>query len=175
VEKFNDSPCFVLRTWEQWQLELRDKFHIDAELVLPSTALKLARNCRLGQSLFDLYPYVIVSMDYIKSDSRRDEFLRTCPEIVIVDEAHTCASGIDRRGGGRHQRHQLISGLSKNENRHLILVTATPHSGNEEAFRSLLSLLKPEFTQILAFGNFSPSGFVVICFWLRSKNSPVVD
>lgn len=133
---------------EQWQLELRDKFHIDAELVLPSTALKLARNCRLGQSLFDLYPYVIVSMDYIKSDARRDEFLRTCPDMVIVDEAHTCASGIDRRGGGRHQRHQLISGLSKNENRHLILVTATPHSGNEEAFRSLLSLLKPEFTRL---------------------------
>jgi superfamily II DNA or RNA helicase len=133
---------------EQWQLELRTKFHIDAELVLPSTAHRLARNCRLGQSLFDLYPYVIVSMDFIKSDTRRDEFLRTCPEMVIVDEAHTCASGADRRGSVRHQRHQLISGLAKNENRHLILVTATPHSGNEEAFRSLLALLKPAFAHL---------------------------
>src|SRR6266700_4149034 len=45
---------------EQWQAELQDKFHIDAELVLASTASKLERNCRLGQSLFERYPYVIV-------------------------------------------------------------------------------------------------------------------
>jgi len=133
---------------EQWQSELKTKFHIDAELVLPSTAHRLARNCRLGESLFDLYPYVIVSMDFIKSDARRDEFFRTCPELVIVDEAHTCASGVDRRGSARHQRHQLVSGLAKNEDRHLILVTATPHSGNEEAFRSLLTLLQPEFSNL---------------------------
>src|SRR5262249_28178541 len=30
----------------------------------------------------------------------------------------------------------------------LVLVTATPHSGNEAAFRSLLSLLKPEFVAL---------------------------
>ena len=90
---------------EQWQVELRDKFHIDAELVLPSTASRLERNCRLGQSLFDVYPYVIVSTDFIKSDRRRDEFLRTCPELVIVDEAHTCAYGGEGRGS-KHQRHQ---------------------------------------------------------------------
>jgi hypothetical protein len=30
-----------------------------------------------------------VSLDYIKSDRRRAEFLRACPEMVIVDEAHT--------------------------------------------------------------------------------------
>jgi len=132
---------------EQWQGELREKFHIDAELVLPSTASRLERNCRLGQSLFDLYPYVIVSTDFIKSDRRRDEFLRTCPELVIVDEAHTCAyAGEARRG--QHQRHQLISGLASAKGRHLILVTATPHSGNEAAFRSLLTLLQPEFATL---------------------------
>jgi superfamily II DNA or RNA helicase len=130
---------------EQWQAELRDKFHIDAELVLPSTVTRLERNTRLGESLFDLYPYVIVSTDFIKSDRRREEFLRTCPELVIVDEAHTCAYGGEGRGGGRHQRHQLVSGLSRNKDRHMILVTATPHSGNEEAFRSLLTLLDPDF------------------------------
>src|SRR5437764_4541679 len=130
---------------EQWQAELQDKFHLDAELVLSSTASQLERNCRLGQSLFERYPYVIVSTDFIKSDRRRDEFLRTCPELVIVDEAHTCAFGGEARGGGRHQRHQLVSGLSRNKDRHMILVTATPHSGNEEAFRSLLTLLDPDF------------------------------
>ena len=132
---------------EQWQVELQDKFHIDAELVLPGTATRLERNCRVGQSLFDLHPFVIVSADFIKSDRRRDEFLRTCPELVIIDEAHTCAYGGEGRGG-RHQRHHLVSGLAANLKRHLILVTATPHSGNEAAFRSLLSLLNPDFAEL---------------------------
>lgn len=132
---------------EQWQRELHTKFHLQAELVLPGTASRLERQCRLGQSLFDVYPYVIVSTDFIKSDRRRDDFLRTCPELVIVDEAHTCAAAVEGRGN-RHQRHQLLVGLAANHNRHLILVTATPHSGNEEAFRSLLTIINPEFAQL---------------------------
>src|SRR5690606_13342386 len=78
---------------EQWQAELRDKFHIDAELVLPSTTARRERGLGMGQSLFDAYPHVVVSIDFIKSDRRRHEFLLNCPELVIVDEAHTCAWG----------------------------------------------------------------------------------
>lgn len=130
---------------EQWQSELRDKFHIEAELVMAGTAARLERNAALGQSLFDLHPYVIVSMDFIKSDKRRLEFFRACPNLVIVDEAHTCARA---EGRGRQQRHQLISGLAENPERHIILVTATPHSGKEEAFRSLLSILDEDFENL---------------------------
>jgi len=134
---------------EQWQTELSQKFHIDSELVLTSTAAKLERVCRVGQSLFDVYPHVVVSMDFIKSDRRRDEFARTCPEFVIVDEAHTCAFGYEGRGG-KHQRHQLLKQLVADRTRHLIMVTATPHSGKEEAFRSLLSFLDPDFAKLPA-------------------------
>jgi superfamily II DNA or RNA helicase len=130
----------------QWQSELRDKFHIDAEVVLPGTASRLERHCRLNESLFERYPFVVVSTDFIKSERRRDEFRRTCPEMVIVDEAHTCASGWD--GRGRHQRYDLLRALAADGKRHLLLVTATPHSGNETAFRSLLTLLDPEFADL---------------------------
>ncbi len=131
---------------EQWQSELRDKFHIEAELVLPSTAARLERNLILGESLFERYPFVIVSMDYIKSDRRREEFKRACPEFVIIDEAHTCAFGAER--GGRHQRFEMVKGLAQNPKRHLVLVTATPHSGKEDAFRSLLTFLNKEFADL---------------------------
>jgi len=131
---------------EQWQSELREKFHIEAELVLPSTASRLERNLSLGESLFERYPFVIVSMDYIKSDRRREEFKRACPEFIIVDEAHTCAYGAER--GGRHQRFEMMKGLAQNPNRHIVLVTATPHSGKEEAFRSLLTFLDKEFDDL---------------------------
>jgi SNF2 family DNA or RNA helicase len=133
---------------EQWQRELELKFHIEAELVLPSTATRLERRCRVGESLFDIYPFVVVSTDFIKSDRRRDDFLRSCPEFVIVDEAHTCAWSGEGRGG-RHQRHRLVEGLAAPaKKRHVVLVTATPHSGNEQAFRSLLGLLNPDFVNL---------------------------
>lgn len=130
---------------EQWQSELREKFHIEAELVLPSTVAKLERNIGGSKSVFEAYPFVIVSLDYIKGDRRRDEFIRTCPECVIVDEAHTCASS---QGKSAQQRHALVQDLAKDPNRHMILVTATPHSGKEDAFRSLISILNPKFEEL---------------------------
>lgn len=132
---------------EQWQAELRDKFHIDAELVLSSTVGRLERQCGINQSLFEIFPFTIVSTDYIKSSRRRDDFLRACPRLVIVDEAHTCASSQTQRGG-RHYRHELLRGLVRDPDRHLILVTATPHSGIEASFRSLLSLLDNGFADL---------------------------
>ncbi len=115
--------------------------------VEPGTVTRLERACRLGQSIFDRHPYVIVSTDFIKSDRRRDDFLRACPELVIVDEAHSCI-GIMESRGNRHQRYQLVQGLAADTNRHLILVTATPHSGKEENFRALLMLLNPQFAHL---------------------------
>lgn len=133
---------------EQWQDELRDKFHIEAELVLSGTARRLDRICG-NRSVFDVFPYTIVSLDYIKSESRRDDFIRACPEMVIVDEAHTCTSSAQPgRATTRQQRHEVVKALAEKPDRHILLVTATPHSGNEEGFRSLLGLLNPEFAEL---------------------------
>lgn len=129
---------------EQWQAEMRDKFHIDPALVLPSTAGRLERGLRLGESLFERHPFVVVSLDFIKSDRHHLEFLRTAPEFVIVDEAHTCVEA-GGAGSGRHMRADLVRRLAGDANRHMVLVTATPHSGNEAAFRDLLGYLDPWF------------------------------
>ena len=133
-----------------WQKTLIEQFHIDAELVLPSTVGRLERQLGLGvhESLFQRVPFAVVSLDYIKSDRRREDFARACPEFVIVDEAHTCATGYER--GPRQQRHQLLKRIAEDHQRHLVLVTATPHSGNEGAFRSLLEVLHPELGELPA-------------------------
>jgi superfamily II DNA or RNA helicase len=132
---------------EQWKRELSEKFRIEATLVLASTAARLERGLQADETIFDVQPHVIVSTDFIKADRHRDEFIRTCPELVIVDEAHTCS--YDTTGSrGRHQRHELVSRLAADASRHLLLVTATPHSGKEGAFRSLLSLLSPEIGEL---------------------------
>ena len=132
---------------EQWQRELDEKFHIEAELVLSSTIQRLERDLPLGVSVFDRHRFTIVSTDFIKSSRRAEDFVLKCPEFVIVDEAHGCtlAGGVGR---GRQQRFDLLRQVTEDKTRHVVLVTATPHSGNEDAFRSLLSLLDPDFANL---------------------------
>jgi len=129
---------------EQWQRELIEKFHIDAELVLSSTILRLERDLPLGVSVFDRHRFTVVSTDFIKAPKHAEDFVLKCPELVIVDEAHGCTSAVGV-GRGRQRRFELLRRIAQDRSRHLMLVTATPHSGNEEAFRSLLSLLDEEF------------------------------
>jgi superfamily II DNA or RNA helicase len=127
---------------EQWQRELQTKFGIHTELVLPSTIRKLEKNLLVGETLFDRYPNIVVSTDFIKRPGLREQFWHGCPDLLIIDEAHTCVS--DGTGGrSRMLRHELVAGLARDERRHLILVTATPHSGKEDGFRNLLALLRP--------------------------------
>jgi len=126
---------------EQWVGELKDRFGIEAVAVTSGTANRLERGLPLTQSLFDAYPFTVVSLDYIKAEKRREGFARTCPDFVIVDEAHACV-GTHK---GRQQRFELLSGLALNPERRMILLTATPHSGDEEAFSRLLSLIEPSF------------------------------
>lgn len=133
---------------EQWQRELAEKFAIDAELVLTSTVRRLERDLMMNESLFDRYPYVVVSTDFIKSDAHRSEFLNHCPDLVIVDEAHTAVSDGAVGTRQRHRRHELLRDLARDPQRHLLLVTATPHSGKEEGFRNLLELLDPELVTL---------------------------
>lgn len=129
---------------EQWQRELKERFHINAVVVRNTTANRLERGLPANQSVFEAYPFTVVSLDYIKSDRRRDEFQRACPECVIVDEAHTCTFS----GQGKQKRYTLLKGLAEDPARHMVLLTATPHSGDEEAFYNLLGLLHPEFREL---------------------------
>jgi len=126
---------------DQWIIELKDRFGIDAVPVTSGTAARLERNLPLAQTLFDAYPFTVVSLDYIKAEKRRDGFARACPNFVIVDEAHACV-GTHK---GKQQRFNLLQELAGDSERRLILLTATPHSGDEEAFARLLSLIDKEF------------------------------
>lgn len=129
---------------EQWQSELEMRFNLQAVALTSASASRVERNLPHGISLFDYYPVVVVSLDYIKSERHREHFLAIAPECVIVDEAHTCASS----GTGKQLRFELLQRLVKDPDRHLIMLTATPHSGDEAAFYNLLSLLDPRFVAL---------------------------
>ncbi len=123
---------------DQWVGELAEKFDIDAVAVTSGRARSLERGLAPGDTIFAVHPFTIVSLDYIKADSRRASFAQTCPELVIVDEAHTCVGSNEN---GTHQRFALLELLAEKTGRHLLLLTATPHSGNQDAYARLLSLL----------------------------------
>src|SRR5690606_20043802 len=134
---------------DQWVTELEGRFHLRPVAVTAASAARLERNLPPSESIFTTHAHTVVSLDYIKSERRRAEFLRACPELVIVDEAHTCASA----GQGRHQRYELLKGLvnpseNKTAARHLVMLTATPHSGDEDAYFRLLGLLHPDFAAL---------------------------
>ncbi|MEK0082975.1 helicase-related protein [Benzoatithermus flavus] len=130
---------------EQWQSELATKFHIEAAVVRSGTAARLERGLPQGQTIFDHHPFTIVSLDYIKRPNRLDDFARACPEFVIVEEAHGCVLA---RGRDRQQRFELLKRLAQDPKRHMVFLTATPHSGDEEAFHNLLGLLDPAFREL---------------------------
>ena len=164
---------------DQWQQELKQKFHIDAVVIRSGTIGKLERELPSSDShVFSYYPHIIVSLDYAKSDRRRASFLTHCPDLVIVDEAHTASNkdkertsavlGVSpqsrrlrlsspttgtqsvrsdsfKKGANQQQRYQLVKQIAEKKDRHLILLTATPHSGISASFTSLLGLIKPEF------------------------------
>jgi hypothetical protein len=96
---------------EQWQAEIRDKLDIEAVIIRSNTQARLDRQIQGDTSVYDYYPYQVISIDFIKSDTRRDVFIEQCPELVIVDEAHTCArpSGASNT---QQQRYHLVSRIA---------------------------------------------------------------
>lgn len=130
---------------EQWQKELKDKLDLDAEIIRSSTVSGLERKLINSESIFKAFPYQVISIDYLKNDRRKPIFLNDCPEFLIVDEAHTATKPAGASSPSQQQRYHLLHDLAKDSKRHMILLTATPHSGKDEEFQSLLGLLKPDF------------------------------
>lgn len=130
---------------EQWQQELKDKLDIHAEIIRSSTAAGLDRKLPDDHSVFYHLPYQVISIDYIKSDRRKGIFLTDGPDFIIVDEAHTCAKPAGSSSVGQQQRFHLLHDIARKPKQHLVLLTATPHSGKDEEFQSLLGLLNKDF------------------------------
>lgn len=133
---------------DQWAQELSEKFGLRPAVVQPSNLARLERELpRPDITIYKHFPCLVGSIDFLKSDRHKAMLLHSPPDLLIVDEAHlaTRPRGTDPKAKGQQQRYDLVKALTGDSNRHTILVTATPHSGIEENFRSLLGLLNPEF------------------------------
>ncbi len=130
---------------DQWEKEIRQKFALEARVLKPSTVASLERELpRPDISVLEYFPHLVASIDFMKSERRRDAYLRNVPDLLIVDEAHGASRPRGDPSSVQHRRYEFVQALSARVS-HLILVTATPHSGIEESFRSLVGLLNPDF------------------------------
>ena len=136
---------------DQWQKELADKLDIEAVIVRSSTVAALERKIIGDDTLnvFNYYPYQVVSIDYVKNGSTKmPAFLKDMPDFVIVDEAHTCTKNLDfKKISQSQQRYELLEKIAAKPSQHFVMLTATPHSGKDGEFKSLLGLLNPDFEQ----------------------------
>lgn len=132
---------------DQWATELREKFNLEPVVVGPATLAALERTLPPGRSVYRHYPVIVASIDFLKLPRNREPFLAEAPDLVIVDEAHGVVPATPAERDPRHLRYQLVAELARDARRHLILLTATPHSGIQRAFQRLLGLLDRDFEQ----------------------------
>jgi len=116
---------------DQWARELSERFGIASTVVDMREGKRLAASLPIAVNPWTTLPVAISSIDYAK----RPEVLpsvQCCPwDLLIVDEAHAAGSGSDR--------YAAIQALAERAS-YVLLLSATPHSGDEAAFRSLCAL-----------------------------------
>jgi superfamily II DNA or RNA helicase len=132
---------------DQWQKEMAEKFGFDPEIIRSGTVGQLDRHKVGHDSIYRYYPIQVASIDFLKRERNKHAFLQDCPDLIILDEAHGSAASAEGNQA-QHQRHKFVAEIAANPKQHLILLTATPHSGIEGAFQSLLGHVRPEFATL---------------------------
>ena len=115
----------------QWAGELLERFGIRAVVIDASALATLTESLPLEVNPWSVEPVVITSIDFLK----QPEVLRGIEEVAwdafILDEAHqaTVAS----------RRYEAAAAVASRA-RYVFLLSATPHGGDERAFRELCAL-----------------------------------
>lgn len=159
----------------QWVAEMRDRFGEEFALVGPS-----AIPVDAGINPWRAFDRVVCSIDSVKPiayrqgvepediDKRNEARFRRLVDaewdLVIIDEAHHAAGATIGVA-----RHELAATLAK-KTRHLLLLSATPHSGKADAFARLLSLLNPRFLDAIPLTKETVSPYLV-----RSEKRSAID
>ena len=126
---------------EQWQDELRSRFHLPFEILTGDSVRAAGRG-----NGFTEQDLIIARMDKLARDEELQALLAApdCRfDLVVCDEAHKMSAHFHRGEVSYTKRYRLGQLLSA-VTRHFLLLTATPHNGKEEDFQLFLALLDPD-------------------------------
>jgi superfamily II DNA or RNA helicase len=111
----------------QWRHELNARFRIAADVV-DRIAMRRLQGSAADAGPWEQVMVAVASTDFVK----RPEVLRSMEDarwdLLVVDEAHLCALAPERAAA--------VNWLARRAGR-VVLMTATPHPGEPEAFESL--------------------------------------
>jgi superfamily II DNA or RNA helicase len=143
----------------QWQDELREKFQLDFTIINRAMLRSGNKNPFVENDLC-LASVYWSARDEIKNYICEAEF-----NLIIVDEAHKMAAythGKQKRKISRTKLYQLGETILR-QTEHCLLLTATPHKGDLENFRHLMSLIDQDI-----FANISANETI------REKSNPFI-
>lgn len=124
---------------DQWRREMFEKFRQRFTLIT-GDAIAGA----FGQNAWVENDLVVASVDLALQEHVLPGLEQANWDMVIFDEAHKLSAyRYGTRGKiDKTKRYQLAEKMAE-RTKHLLLMTATPHKGDDENFRLLLSLLDP--------------------------------
>ena len=118
----------------KWKDELNSRFELDAKII-DSDYVKAH-----GNPFRDKEYCYVSSMDYLKQDHvitlLKDSNII---DLVVIDEAHKLASGTERYKLGEYLA---------NKSTFMLMLTATPHNGDDDDYLDRIRLLDPYISDI---------------------------
>ncbi|HUR34450.1 MAG TPA: helicase-related protein, partial [Vicinamibacterales bacterium] len=116
---------------EQWADECASRFALPLT-ILDQTGLRRARSMLpAGVNPWTTQPLAVASIDFVKRAEILPSVLEAHWDAIVVDEAHGVC--------GRSDRHHAVSSLCRRAP-YVVLLSATPHNGDEAAFAALCAL-----------------------------------
>lgn len=126
----------------QWQDEMLRWFGEAFEIIFSAVDQQQLTNP------WQRVPQVIASLDYAKQEEVRERVWQQRWDLVIIDEAHKCSAYTKTSAGrgdeaSKTKRYELAEKLTGQAD-HVLLLTATPHHGDDDRFAHFIRLLDPE-------------------------------
>ncbi len=124
---------------EQWQDELFDKFGLSFDIL----SRDMVEAARTGNP-FAERNRLIVRLDQLsRNEELQVKLEATDWDLIIFDEAHKLSAHLYGDVVNETLRYKLAK-LARDQARNLLLLTATPHNGNNDDFNLFLALLDPD-------------------------------
>lgn len=116
---------------DQWVEEAATRLHLPLTLMDQPSLRRLASTRPVEVNPWTIEPCVVSSIDFVKRPEVLPSVMSAGWDLVVVDEAHGCC--------GPSERHDAVSALARRAP-FVLLLSATPHSGDEAAFAALCDL-----------------------------------
>ena len=135
----------------KWQQEMAEKFGIDFTIVNAEQCKRLRLTHGSAANPFEVYPFVIVSLPWLRGAHARRLLDEVLPaggpvterrfDVLVLDEAHHVAPAAPKQRYAVDSKQTTLIRWLAPHFEHRLFLSATPHNGYPESFTALLELI----------------------------------